>query len=205
MKIQRRFTNADAGPVGIETREDGSKMLVGYGAVFFNKRNKGTEYTLMPGVVERIAPQAFDRAIKESDDVLGLFNHDSNKLLGRVGSGTMRLSTDKKGLRYEIDLPDTTTGNDVAASVERGDLTGSSFSFMADKVTWSQEKTQEVRKIESVHIMDTGPVTNPAYKATTAGLRSSEDLEDIKEERAEWLKSLEPEKTFEYHRPGYML
>ena len=53
-----------------------------------------------------------------------LFNHERGALLGRTCSGTLRLSEDGTGLRYEIDLPDTTVGRDVAALLERGDLTG---------------------------------------------------------------------------------
>ena len=203
MKLERRFTNTEAGPVGIETREDGSRVLTGYGAVFYKKSGKGTEYRLWDDLVERIAPTAFDRALSESDDARGLFNHDPNKLLGRVSAKTMRLSVDKRGLKYEIDIPETTTGADVAMMVSRGDLTGSSFSFVPEKVTWTEEKKQEVRLIESVRLFDTGPVTYPAYDSTTTGVRSEGEIEDIRQERDAWKASLvKPEQI---HKPGHML
>src|SRR5688572_16918348 len=66
---------------------------------------------------------------KGTHDARALFNHDPNMLLGRAGAGTLRLSTDARGLRYEIDIPDTTVGRDVATSIARGDLAGSSFAF----------------------------------------------------------------------------
>ena len=39
-------------------------------------------------IMERIMPGAFDRALEEDNDVLGLFNHDQNQLLGRRSIGT---------------------------------------------------------------------------------------------------------------------
>ena len=67
------------------------------------------------------SPNAFDRALAESDDVRGLFNHDPDNLLGRTSSGTMRLSVDKKGLLYETDPGDTNVGRDVVQHIKRGD------------------------------------------------------------------------------------
>jgi len=172
MNTERRMTPAAS--ITIETRDDGKKVVSGYGAVFHNPKDEGTEFQLWSDLRERIAPGAFDRALKEKHDARGLFNHDPNMLLGRVGSGTMRLSVDKKGLRYEIDLPDTQVGRDVAASIARGDLTGSSFAFSVKRQSWEQGKDFDIRTIEDLDLYDTGPVTYPAYSATTTGLRSGE-------------------------------
>ncbi len=79
--------------------EDGEQrppMIVGYGAVF-NLRSE-----LLGGqFVEEIAPGAFDGVLTQ--DVRGLFNHNPTYLLGRLPNGTLRLSVDARGLRYEID------------------------------------------------------------------------------------------------------
>jgi HK97 family phage prohead protease len=125
--MERRMT--PTGDVKVETRADGGQTLVGYAAVFYRDGDAGTEYRLGPDVVERIAPTAFNRALQEKHDARALFNHDPNMLLGRAGAGTLRLSVDARGLRYEIDLPETNVGKDVAASISRGDLSGSSFAF----------------------------------------------------------------------------
>ncbi|NIP69360.1 MAG: HK97 family phage prohead protease, partial [Planctomycetales bacterium] len=106
-------------------------------------------------------------ALKESDDVRGLFNHDPSQLLGRTSSNTMRLSVDQRGLRYDIDVPDTRIGNDVVESIKRGDLSGSSFAFTVDTVEWQERDGMHIREIRGVHLYDTGPVTYPAYEATS--------------------------------------
>ncbi|MCT7656157.1 HK97 family phage prohead protease [Oceanimonas sp. NS1] len=71
-----------------------------------------------------------------------LFNHDPNFVLGRTRSGTLALSVDADGLRYEIDPPDTQTVRDlVLAPLARGDITGSSFAFAWRRTATSGEKT----------------------------------------------------------------
>jgi len=165
-------------------------VAVGYGAVFHRDDDPGTEYELWDGAVERIAPDAFSEALSRPDDVRGLFNHDSDHLLGRLSANTLRLSADNKGLRYEIDLPDTQAGRDVATSIERGDLTGSSFAFVPEVVEWATEESRDVRTIRSVKLYDIGPVTFPAYGSSSAALRSIGQNDDAKAERELWHRSL---------------
>lgn len=181
MTIERRFNpNAVA---KVETREDGSKAISGYAAVFFDPSDPGTEYELWQNVFERIDPQAFSRAIAEKHDCRALFNHDANCVLGRVSAGTMRLSVDAKGLRYEIDCPDTQIAKDLCASIERGDITGSSFSFIAKKRTWIEENDREITVICDLDLCDVGPVVFPAYESTTSTVRSAE----LEQSREAWL------------------
>lgn len=182
MKPERRFA---CQPVGLETRADGKKVITGLGAVFYNAANAGTEYELANWggfrILERIMPGAFDRAIQERDDARGLFNHDPSHLLGRVSSGTMRLSVDDQGLRYEIDIDaEDSDHQKVVRKIERGDLTGSSFAFIPRRVVWVEEEDRDIRQIEDLELFDTGPVTYPAYEASTTGVRSADGV------KAEW-------------------
>ncbi len=119
-------------------------------------------------------PGAFDRAIRE-DDVRGLFNHSPDMVLGRTKAKTMRLSVDAMGLAYEIDAPDTQVGRDLVESLRRGDIDGSSFSFTTTDEEWRKEGGVQVRLLKGVALYDVGPVTFPAYEATSAAARS--DLE----------------------------
>ena len=161
-------------PVHIETREDGSNCLTGYAAVFYRADDPGTEFELWEGYVERIMPGAFDTAILE-DDVRALVNHDANMILGRNKSGTLSLSTDGTGLRYEIDLPDTQVGRDTKTSIERGDIDGSSFAFIADSVNRRSVDGVEIREVTKARLYDVGPVVYPAYAASTADTRAAKD------------------------------
>lgn len=177
MSMEQRFTSAPNLPeIRVEEREDKPAMIVGYAAVFYNPSDPGTVYRMFDWLEERISPGAFDRAIKESHDARGLFNHQPANILGRVKSGTTRLSVDKFGLRYEIDVPDTQVGRDTLTSIKRGDISGSSFAFRATKVVWGQEvrdgKEIEIREIMDLDLGDVGPVTYPAYEATSADTRS---------------------------------
>lgn len=181
--MERRMT--PAGEIRVESRADGGKMIVGYGAVFHREGDAGTEYQLWRDIKERVAPSAFDRALSEKHDARGLFNHDPNMLLGRVSAGTMRLSKDAKGLRYEIDIPDSPPGATVTTAISRKDLTGSSFSFRVVKESWEEREDFSIRTIEDVDLFDTGPVTFPAYDATTTGIRSA-DSDDAVKARDKW-------------------
>jgi uncharacterized protein len=190
MKTERRMTPAAS--IKVETREDGSRMIAGYAAVFHRADDPGTQYQLSSDLVERIAPTAFARAITDKHDARALFNHDPNMLLGRAGAGTLRLTTDGTGLRYEIDLPDTQVGRDVAASVQRGDLTGSSFAFQVVKQSFQRGDKMHTRTIEDVNLLDVGPVTYPAYQSTTTGLRSDE-CDDALEAFGKWKQEADAE------------
>lgn len=152
----------------IEVRADdsGAKTLTGYAAKF------NTPTGIADYFVEQIAPGAFTDTIK--GDVRCLFNHQSDNVLGRTVSGTLRLSEDAIGLRFEVDLPDTTLGRDVAKLVERGDINGMSFGFRAVKQTWDDTTDPPGRTLEKVEIGEISIVTFPAYPDTSVSLRSLE-------------------------------
>lgn len=181
--MERRYLQLDS-PLELRS-EDGKDVLVGMAAVFYRAGDEGTEYELWKDVLERIASGAFDRALKERHDVAGLLNHNPDNLLGRSTSGTLRLSKTKEGLRYEIDLPDTTAGRDTKESLSRGDLNGSSFAFRVTGEKWETDGDLEIRTITDVDLRDVGPVVYPAYTATSAGLRS-EDVAECRDSLAGW-------------------
>ncbi|SDO72513.1 hypothetical protein SAMN04487957_110133 [Halomonas shengliensis] len=157
--------------VRAETDDDGRPVrIVGHGAVF-NRRSE----MIMGMFKEEIAPGAFDDVL--TDDVRALFNHDPNFVLGRTTSGTLELSIDAEGLRYDIDPPDTQTVRDqVLAPLQRGDITGSSFAFRVapDGDEWREEPDGLiVRTITRFsRLLDVSPVTYPAYPDAGAAARS---------------------------------
>ncbi len=166
--------------------EDGQKV-VGYGAVFNTPSND------LGGFTERIESNAFDG--RTGDDVRFLLNHDPNFIFGRTISGTLNLSVDSIGLRYEVDLPDTQAARDLAVSLKRGDITQSSFAFTVEDDNWDQDENNNiVRTIKKVNrLYDVSAVTYPAYEEASVAIRSMEKWQE--EERAEKLKeSLKKEK-----------
>jgi len=188
--MERRFT-AHPAATKAEVRakdKDGKeyKAIEGYAAVFYREGDEGTEYQLAQDYFERIDGEAFNEALERLDDVRALFNHDDDNLLGRVSSGTLRLSVDDVGLRYSIDIDESDADHTrVMAKIARGDLTGSSFAFVPERVEWIDTNERAVRVIKSVRLYDVGPVTFPAYEASTAQMRDgSTALQELEEHRA---------------------
>lgn len=158
----------------IEGDDDGKK-IAGYASVFYDG-TPNTQYALWDDTDERIMPGAFDEALSNPDDVRGLFNHDPNQILGRTAAGTLALRVDDKGLFYEIDPGDTTAGRDVVEMLKRGDVDGSSFAFRVLDEEFRKEDGKYIREITKVKLFDVGPVTYPAYAASTSGYRKEETI-----------------------------
>lgn len=131
------------------------------------------------GFVEQIAPGAFTKTLKEQD-IRALFNHSEDNVLGRMSAGTLSLTEDDEGLSYEIRLPDTTVGRDLAVLLERGDISGSSFGFRTLEDDWSEtEQGYPLRTLRAVSARDIGPVTFPAYVDSTSALRSLAETRNL--------------------------
>jgi uncharacterized protein len=183
---ERRFTPHAASRVSLEPRAaDEQPAIVGYGAVFYDGTER-TEYKLCDDLIERIMPGAFDRAIRERDDARGLFNHDSNLVLGRVSAGTMTLSVDPTGLRFSIVPGKTTVAADVMEHIRRGDVQGCSFAFRVTEQVWRTVGVIDYREIMAVELYDVGPVTFPAYEATSVGVRSKDVQDEAITARDAW-------------------
>ncbi|NZD50532.1 HK97 family phage prohead protease [Rhizobium leguminosarum] len=144
--------------------DDGKRTLIGYAAKFERLAMIGSYFK------EQIAPGAFTAAI--GGDIRALVDHDPGRVIGRTKSGTLRLAEDGVGLRVEIDVPDTTDGNDLWVLVERGDISGMSFGFRVLKETWDETGDVPVRTIQAVELFEVSAVAWPAYEDTTIGLRS---------------------------------
>jgi HK97 family phage prohead protease len=162
---KRGFSDAEIRMGG----DDKNPIITGYAAKF-NTRSRN-----LGGFVEVIKPGAFDNVL--NDDVRALFNHDSNIVLGRTSSGTLKLTVDDVGLRYEISPPDSQTVKDlVIEPLKRGDINQSSFAFrvMSDGQQWDEDEDgMYVRSITKVSsLADVCPVTYPAYDDTEAAARS---------------------------------
>jgi uncharacterized protein len=153
-EMEKRFFG-----VKLEKRMDGEsteQVVVGHAAVFDQLSED------LGGFKERIHKNAFDDVL--DNDVRAFFNHDPNHLLARVSSGTLKLSIDEKGLKYEFSVPDTSSGRDLLVSMERGDINQSSFAFTIQDDSWDKENGRDIRTINKVkRLYDVSPVSIPAY------------------------------------------
>lgn len=160
----------------------GTKYVIEGHAAVFNSLSKN-----LGGFVENVVPTAFDATLGNNPDVRALKNHDPNLLLGRTHAGTLRLATDSTGLPYEIDSPDTSYARDLLVSMERKDITQSSFGFYVKRNGDIWGETQDgfpLRTLTAVslHDGDVSPVTYPAYDDADSGLagRAFRSLADAK-------------------------
>jgi len=156
--FQRRFLDSSISTTDGQAATGGKKIR-GYAAVF------NAETTLFPGMREKIAPGAFADTIR-NDDIRGLINHDQNFVLGRLKAGTLALREDNKGLWYEITPPDTQAARDLLVSIQRGDITGSSFGFFIVDKTMDRRGEDTIRTIRKATLLDVSVVTFPAYPQT---------------------------------------
>ena len=189
MDKERRFQN------DIEVREldDGTKVISGYAIVFNSESND------LGGFKEIIKPGSLRQA--DTDDVVALFNHDTNIVLGRTPA-TLNLKTTNKGLRYEITPPDTNSAKDLLTSIERGDVKGSSFGFTIAEGgdTWEEPEERGQPWMRTItafdRIFDVSPVVYPAYSATDTSVakRSLGTLRDKKEREESEQLELERQK-----------
>ncbi|MGN6307309.1 MAG: HK97 family phage prohead protease [Mesorhizobium sp.] len=151
----------------VEHRADvnGKTTVTGYAAVFGEIADIGGWFK------EVVARGAFANTLKTAD-VRAYFDHDTGRVLGRLSSGTLRCEEDDKGLRVEIDLPDTSDGRDVKALVERGDVSGMSFRFEAVRQEWDETVDPPKRTLLEVKLGEVSIVSEPAYDGTSVALRS---------------------------------
>ena len=149
-----------------ELRADGTGKLTGYAAVF-NSRSEN-----LGGFVEVIQPGAFTSSMDK--DVRALIDH-RGIAIARTKNRTLTISEDDRGLFFEIDLPDTTDGQNIRKSVERGDVDQMSFGFTVregGQFFTEDEDGLIVRTLTDVNLDEISIVTFPAYPDTDVAARS---------------------------------
>jgi uncharacterized protein len=164
----------EAAELRAEPREAGGPpMIVGYAAVYDSLSED------LGGFREQIAPGAFARTLRTAD-VRALVDHDPSKILGRSTAGTLRLRNNAKGLLAEVDPPDTQAGRDIVASIQRGDVSGMSFTFRVapNGDSWEMLPNGQgaIRTLRDVDLLDVSVVTFPAYPETEVAVRALEAL-----------------------------
>jgi HK97 family phage prohead protease len=128
---------------------------------------------------ERFVPGAFTRTLAH-DDILAVHSHDKGRVVGRTGAGTLTLRQDDSGLAFENPLPDTTDGRDLSVSIDRGDIPGMSFAFIARRQEWNEMVEPPERTIFEADLIEITYSAKPAYSDTSVGLRS---LDEARKER----------------------
>jgi len=164
--IYRRVTEPNLQVRSVQ-REDGteSREITGR-AIVFNSLSVD-----LGGFREIVAPAAVEKSLRERPVKL-LFDHDSGHVLGSTDAGTLTLDVRADGLYFKNTPPDTQWARDLLISLERGDITGCSFSFNVVTDKWEQQDGQQIRTLEEIELQEISIVAFPAYPATNVDVRT---------------------------------
>ncbi|MCJ7840513.1 HK97 family phage prohead protease [Lederbergia sp. NSJ-179] len=184
MAKKREIRTVDITNIRTRSKEDEPLKVSGYAAVFNSRTNIGDWFD------EIIAPGAFQQTLKDNDDIRALFNHSWDNVLGRTKAGTLSLSEDEKGLKFDLELPDTTLARDLAVSMERGDIDQCSFGFYVTSETWDYDSEPALRTINEVELFEISLVSLPAYDDTEAALVRSKEIDKTVERQIKLIKQI---------------
>lgn len=140
--------------------EEQEPTLEGY----FIKYNSPAPYG--DGWYEQVAPES----VHLNRDVLCLYNHNHDMVLGRESAGTFELENRADGLfgRCKLNLDDSDARN-IYARVKRGDIKGCSFGFyINDTDTDYDNKLVTLRDID---VFELSVCPFPFYESTTMDAR----------------------------------
>lgn len=165
--IERRTLTPTSADLEVRFADEG-RTVEGYAAVF-------GQPTMIGSVEEIVHHGAFENRLM--DDVVALFNHDMNMPLARSteGQGTLEMKVDEHGLYYKFELGNQSYAKDLAESIKRGDVRGSSFGFVVREDDYEKKDDGTYRRnIRSIgRIVDVSPVVSPAYPQTSVKMRDA--------------------------------
>jgi len=162
------------------------KTLSGYAAVFNSE-------AVLGDFVEVIRQGAFAKSLATGSNIRALYHHQGDALLGTTRGGTLKLQEDAHGLRFDLALPDTTHGRDLAVLVERGDVAGCSFGFKVAEGgdRWEQRAGRLMRELLDVELHEVTLTHDPAYQDTSVALRCVPSYWQARNLARLWLETCE--------------
>lgn len=166
MEKEYRYISFDA--VEIRADEEAGESVEGY----VNEFGKLSED--LGGFREQTDPAVFDRSLKEND-VVALWQHDQRDPLGRMSNGLLELAADKRGLRFRI--PAAAFSARQLEKLKDGTVRNMSFGFTTREDKWEKKNEENIRTLLDVDLMEVSPVTFPAYRDSSAAVRSMEAWE----------------------------
>ena len=185
MEVQKREIRSAQGghfqPHLREVSEEGGsgRTIEGYAIVFGVESRMLVDY--WDDYREIIEPGAITEEELAQMDIKMTMWHNREKLLARSnkGVGTLKLSVDKIGVKYEFEAPNTSDGNNALELVKRGDVGGSSFIYWSDEsssVSYIKDDDdiliRHVKKINMIYDMTIA--SDPAYIQTSVTAREIE-------------------------------
>lgn len=164
MKIEKRSFNLTE----VEVRnEDDKPKITGYAAEFEKLSHP------LWGFREKIRKGTFQRSISDPNaNIKALWNHNTDFVLGSTRNGSLKLWEDDRGLKFELEPPNTQWGKDALESIRRGDVDGVSFGFAVKTDEWDETEEGTIRTLIDVDLYEISPTPFPAYPQTSVSARS---------------------------------
>ncbi|KPI46282.1 peptidase U35 [Clostridioides difficile] len=183
MEMEKRAVSLEIRDSNLESRK-----ISGYAAIFSDNYTK-LQDRWGDTFYEKISRGAFLKTLADNaKDKFMLINHDWNKIVGRTNSNLI-LEEDEHGLRFEVDVPATTDGNDLLENVRLGLIRGCSFGFniVNSKTRWDDDWTF-YRDITEVELFEITATPMPAYNDTEINCRSDISIKELRESQKEETK-----------------
>jgi len=164
-----KFEWIEGGDLQLFDRSAENKLpiLKGYAAKF------NTYSRLMYDFYTVFKPGCFDTALADVEiDCKANVSHDNDRLLGRYypakGVESLKLSVDDIGLKFEIDLPNTTLARDSVELIKAGAISGCSVAVLISEDKWEGKyNSYDVRQIISMaKLFDICITPDPAFPDT---------------------------------------
>ena len=195
MNDKRLSRQIDLHVSGLHVREAGngekSRTIEGHAVVFGVRSVNLTPWSDYREVYEVIEPGSITLDLLNRSDVVLTAFHDRTAILGRwrQGKGTLSLELDQRGLMIRCTLAETSRADELLSAIERGDISGMSFSFRANEedsengVSYErlvledhdnkQVWLRHVKRIDALY--DVTIAGHPAYPQTDVAQREIEE------------------------------
>lgn len=133
------------------------------------------------GFIEILHRGCISQELIDSSNIVFLYNHDYNQVIARAnkGKGTLNIDLRDDGVYFDLEVPNTTMGNDLLENIRLGNITQCSFgfSYANEEGAYKDEKIGDVwyRNVYKIgKLYDLSAVTYPAYDDTYVNARMQE-------------------------------
>lgn len=133
------------------------------------------------GFIEILHRGCISQELIDSSNIVFLYNHDYNQVIARAnkGKGTLNIDLRDDGVYFDLEVPNTTMGNDLLENIRLGNITQCSFGFRYanEEGAYKDEKIDGVwyRNVYKIgELFDLSAVTYPAYDDTYVNARMQE-------------------------------
>ncbi|MDF2803064.1 MAG: phage prohead protease family protein [Anaerocolumna sp.] len=139
---------------------------------------------LFQGFYEKIDRGAFDNTLKDGHNIFLLYHHQWDKPLASTQTGTLTLSVDNVGLRFNATINDNLSyGKDAIELIKQRLISGCSFGFtcVRESNEYNANDDSILRTLLEVELYEGSILCIPQYEDTTVFARAKEI---VNEERA---------------------